>query len=245
MILYPAIDLKGGQCVRLLRGDMDQATVFNADPAAQARAFADAGAPWLHVVDLDGAITGFSANENAIREIRKAVPDVFLQVGGGIRTREAIELRYHLRIDRIILGTAALRNPDLVKAAAKEFPFPAGIAVGIDARDGKVAVEGWTEQSDSTAIELARRFEGSGVTAIIYTDINRDGMMQGVNVDATARLAKQISLPVIASGGVSSLDDIRALKQHPGIDGAILGRALYERKFTLADALAVAGSDNV
>jgi phosphoribosylformimino-5-aminoimidazole carboxamide ribotide isomerase len=241
MILYPAIDLKGGQCVRLLRGDMDQATVFNTDPAAQARAFAKAGATWIHVVDLDGAVTGFSANENAIREIRKAVPDIFLQVGGGIRTEETIALRLHLRIDRIILGTLALRDPGFVVTMSKKYQFPGGMAVGIDARDGKVAVAGWTEQSDISATDLARKFEGSGVTRIIYTDIDRDGMMQGVNVDATLRLANDMSIPVIASGGVSSLEDIRALKNHPRIDGAIIGRALYEGRFTLPAALAAAG----
>jgi phosphoribosylformimino-5-aminoimidazole carboxamide ribotide isomerase len=245
VILYPAIDLKGGQCVRLLRGDMGRATVFNTDPAAQAREFVRQGAKWLHIVDLDGAVTGFSANESAIREIREAVPDVFLQVGGGIRTEEAIKIRYEMRIDRVILGTIALRNPDFVIDAAAKFKFSAGVAVGIDARDGKVAIQGWTEQSDMTAIDLATKFEGSGVTAIIYTDIDRDGTMQGVNVDATARLANHTSIPVIASGGVSSLDDIRALEKHPRIDGAILGRALYERKFTLAEALAAAKPGNV
>jgi phosphoribosylformimino-5-aminoimidazole carboxamide ribotide isomerase len=240
MILYPAIDLKGGQCVRLLRGDMAKATVFNSDPVAQARQFVAEGAQYLHIVDLDGAVTGFSKNDQAIREIRDAV-DIPIQMGGGIRTREAIKIRYLMKIDRVILGTAALRDPELVKSASQEFRFPGGVAVGIDARNGKVAVEGWTEQSDMNAIELAAKFEGSGVTAIIYTDINRDGMMQGVNVEATARFASCISIPVIASGGVSSLDDIRSLKDR-GIAGAIVGRALYEGRIDLAAALKIADS---
>ncbi|HEY5208780.1 MAG TPA: 1-(5-phosphoribosyl)-5-[(5-phosphoribosylamino)methylideneamino]imidazole-4-carboxamide isomerase [Stellaceae bacterium] len=237
MILYPAIDLKGGQCVRLLRGDMDQATVFNSDPAAQARAFAEAGATWIHVVDLDGALAGKSENEIAVRGILGAVA-VPVQLGGGIRDHGGIAHWLDAGIARIILGTAALRNPDLVKTACRD--FPGRIAVGIDARGGKVAVEGWAEQSDLDALDLARRFEDAGVAAIIYTDIDRDGMMQGVNVEATARLANHTSIPVIASGGVSSLDDIRELKKYPRIDGAIIGRALYERKFALADALEIA-----
>ncbi len=237
MILYPAIDLKGGQCVRLMRGDMDKATVFSSDPAAQARAFVDAGAKWLHVVDLDGAVAGSSANEAAVRQIRGAV-DVPIQVGGGIRSIEAIESRLRMRIDRVVLGTVAWRHPDLVKEACRR--FPGGIVVGIDARSGRVAVEGWTRQSDMCAIELAARFEDSGVAAIIYTDIDRDGTMQGVNVDATVGMANSINIPVIASGGIASLDDIRALKASRRIDGAILGRALYEGRFDLRDALQAA-----
>jgi len=237
MILYPAIDLKGGQCVRLVRGDMDQATVFGRDPAAQARAFVDAGARWLHVVDLDGAVAGSWANQEAIRQIRDAV-DVPIQTGGGIRSIEAIELRLAMRIDRVVLGTVAWRDPELVKKACRR--FPGAIVVGIDARDAKVAVEGWTRQSDMNAVELAARFEDSGVAAIVYTDIDRDGTMQGVNVDATVRMADAVNIPVIASGGIASLDEIIRLKKSRRIEGAILGRALYEGRFALRDALRAA-----
>lgn len=237
MILYPAIDLKGGQCVRLLRGDRNRATVFNADPAAQAKKFAEAGATWIHVVDLDGAITGKPANETAVRSILAAL-SIPVQLGGGIRDRAGIARWLDAGIARIILGTVALRDPDLVKAACRE--FPGRIAVGIDARQGKVAVEGWVETSEITAHDLARRFENAGVAAIVYTDIDRDGAMQGVNVEATAALAAHIDIPIIASGGVASLDDIRALKAR-GITGAILGRALYEGRIDLREALEVAG----
>ncbi len=238
MILYPAIDLKGGQCVRLLRGDMDKVTVFNADPAAQARAFVDAGAQWLHIVDLDGAIAGKAVNEIAVRSILDAVK-VPVQLGGGIRDRDAIARWFGTGIARVILGTAALANPNLVTSACRE--FPARVAVGIDARNGKVAVRGWVETSEMTALDLARRFEDAGVAAIIFTDIDRDGAMQGVNVEATAAFAAQITIPVIASGGVSSLDDIRTLKVR-NVPGAILGRALYEGRIDLSAALAVAGA---
>jgi phosphoribosylformimino-5-aminoimidazole carboxamide ribotide isomerase len=237
MILYPAIDLKGGQCVRLRRGDMNRATVFNTDPAAQARAFVEAGARWLHLVDLDGALAGKAENEAAVRAILAAV-SVPVQLGGGIRDREAIARWLDAGMARVILGTAALVNPELVKAACRE--FPRRIAVGIDARQGKVAVRGWVETSEVTALDLARRFEDAGVAALVYTDIERDGMMQGVNIEATAALAEVIGIPVIASGGVSSLDDVRALRRRQ-IPGAILGRALYEGRIDLAEALAVAG----
>lgn len=241
MILYPAIDLKGGVCVRLKKGDMAQATVFNTDPAAQARAFVAAGCQWLHVVDLDGAIEGKSVNGAAVAGIVAAVK-VPVQLGGGIRDIAAIEFWLHNGVQRVILGTAALRDPGLVRAAARR--FPKSICVGIDARHGQVAVEGWTEMSNITAEELARRCQDAGVTAIIHTDIERDGVMQGPNVAATASLARHVSVPVIASGGVSSIDDLLALKaqEKPGIAGAIIGRALYDGRIDLAEALKAMGT---
>lgn len=239
MILYPAIDLKDGQCVRLLRGEMDAATVFSDNPAAQAEAFVASGAEWLHLVDLNGAFAGAPVNGDVVRGIRAAV-DVPIQLGGGIRTLETIDYWLNdIGISRVILGTVALRDPELVKSACKAYPNQ--IAVGIDARDGKVAVEGWAEVSEVTAPELALRFEDAGVAAIIFTDIQRDGAMQGVNVEETAALAARIHTPVIASGGVSSLDDIRALKSHEsdGVSGAILGRSLYDGAINLKEALAL------
>jgi phosphoribosylformimino-5-aminoimidazole carboxamide ribotide isomerase len=239
MILYPAIDLKGGQCVRLRRGDMAAATVFNPDPAAQAKAFVAAGAKHLHIVDLDGAVAGRAMNEAAVRSILAAV-DVPVQLGGGIRDRDAIVRWFDAGVDRAILGTVALNDPALVEDACAE--FPSRVAVGIDARQGMVAVRGWVETSSMTAIDLARRFEDAGVGAIVFTDIDRDGMMAGVNVAATARMAASVSIPIIASGGIASLDDIRALKHHEkdGIEGAILGRALYEGRIDLRAALEIA-----
>lgn len=235
MILYPAIDLKDGQCVRLLRGDMDAATVFGSDPAAQARAFADLGCQWLHIVDLNGAFAGHPVNADAVRSIRAAV-DVPVQLGGGIRDRAAIDGWLEAGIARVILGTVALRDPELVRAAARA--HPGRVAVGIDARRGRVAVEGWAETSDVTATDLARRFEDAGVAALIYTDIDRDGAMQGPNVEATAALAREVSIPVIASGGVSSLEDLAALKASGApLDGVISGRALYEGRIDLAAAV--------
>jgi phosphoribosylformimino-5-aminoimidazole carboxamide ribotide isomerase len=238
MILYPAIDVKGGQCVRLQRGDMAQATVFNADPAAQARAFIAAGAKHLHIVDLDGAVAGKSVNHDAVRAILSAVT-VPVQLGGGVRDQTAIAGWLEAGMDRVILGTAALNDPALVEDACSQ--FPGRVAVGIDARAGMVAVRGWVETSNIKALDLARRFEDAGVAAIVFTDIERDGMMQGVNVAATARLADAVSIPVVASGGVASLDDIRELKRHPKIAGAIIGRALYEGRIDLAEALAIVG----
>ena len=238
MILFPAIDLKDGNCVRLLRGAMDQATVFNTDPAAQAELFAAAGCQWLHLVDLDGAFAGRSKNGEAVRAIlaRIAIP---IQLGGGIRTAAHIQAWLEAGIRRVILGTVALRDPALVKQACRD--WPGRIVVGIDARDGKVAVEGWAETSNVTALELARRFVDAGVAAIVYTDIERDGAMQGPNVEATAALARAVPIPVIASGGVSSLDDLRALKarEADGIAGAISGRAIYDGRIDLAEALAL------
>ena len=227
MILYPAIDLKDGACVRLVRGAMASATVFNDDPPAQARLFAAAGFAWLHVVDLNGAFAGHSVNGAAVAAIRQAV-GLHLQLGGGIRDRDAIDKWLGLGIDRVVLGTAALRDPELVRRAAVD--HPGRIAVGIDARAGRVAVAGWAEESEIGAVELARRFEDCGVAAIIHTDIARDGALGGVDAAATAALARQISIPVIASGGVASLADIAALKAHQrhGIAGVICGRALYD-----------------
>ncbi|MEM9060069.1 MAG: 1-(5-phosphoribosyl)-5-[(5-phosphoribosylamino)methylideneamino]imidazole-4-carboxamide isomerase [Pseudomonadota bacterium] len=235
MILYPAIDLKDGQCVRLLRGEMDAATVFNDDPAAQARAFQDAGCAWIHLVDLNGAFAGEPVNGAAVEAILGAI-SVPAQLGGGIRDMATIEMWLGKGLQRVILGTVAVRNPDLVRSAAKA--FPGRIAVGIDARGGMVAVEGWAETTDVTALELARKFEDAGVAAIIYTDIDRDGAMQGPNTDATAALANAVSIPVIVSGGVSSLDDLRAIKASGApFDGVISGRALYDGRISVAEAV--------
>ena len=237
MILYPAIDLKAGACVRLIRGAMDQATVFNDDPAAQARAFAAAGAEWLHVVDLDGAFAGRPENAAAVEAILGAV-SIPVQLGGGVRDMGALEGWLAKGISRVILGTAAVRDPAFVKAAAKA--HPGRVAVGVDARGGKVAVEGWAETTGEEATDLAKAYEGAGVAAIIYTDIERDGAMQGPNVAATAALARAVSIPVIASGGVSSLDDLRALRDCGApLDGAISGRALYDGRIDLAEAMAL------
>jgi len=241
MILFPAIDLKGERCVRLKRGEMESATIFNNDPAAQAKIFADAGFRWLHCVDLDGAFEGRSVNADAIRAIRAGI-DLPIQLGGGIRDRAGIEAWLDAGISRVILGTAALRNPELVREAAKAYPDR--VAVGIDAKDGKVAVQGWAETSEIGAVDLAKRFEDAGVAAIIFTDIARDGMLQGVNVEATATLANSVRIPIIASGGIASLDDIKALKAAPSsnILGTIIGRALYEGSVTPREALTLADS---
>lgn len=237
MILYPAIDLKGGQCVRLYKGEMDQATVFNDNPAAQARAFQDAGCEWLHLVDLNGAFAGEPVNGAAVEAILKET-NVPAQLGGGIRDMPTIEAWLSKGLQRVILGTIAVENPDLVREAAKT--FPGHVAVGIDARNGMVATKGWAEETDVEVTDLARQFEDAGISAIIYTDINRDGAMQGPNVEATAALANAVSIPVIASGGVSSLNDLRALKASGApLNGAISGRALYDGAIDLAEALAV------
>ena len=238
MILYPAIDLKDGQCVRLLRGDMAAATVFGDDPAAQAATFVDAGCRWLHLVDLDGAFAGAPRNADAVEAILARV-DVPTQLGGGIRDLPTVELWLDRGVARVILGTAAVRDPDMVRQAASA--FPGRIAVGIDARAGRVAVEGWAEATALDATDLARRFEDAGVAALIYTDIDRDGAMQGPNVAATDALARAVSIPVIASGGVSSLDDLKALKSTGTIAGAISGRALYDGALDLKEALAALG----
>jgi len=236
VILFPAIDLKDGACVRLVRGDMASAMVFNRDPAAQARDFANAGFDWLHVVDLDGALAGRSRNGASVAEIRSAV-DLRIQLGGGIRDRPTIERWLALGIDRVVLGTAATRDPDLVRHAAAD--HPGKIVVGIDARDGLVAVEGWVETIAIRVVELARRYQDCGVEAIVYTDITRDGALSGVDAEAVADVARQIGVPLIASGGVSSLDDIAALKarEADGIAGIICGRALYDGRIDPAAAL--------
>jgi phosphoribosylformimino-5-aminoimidazole carboxamide ribotide isomerase len=236
MILYPAIDLKDGQCVRLLRGDMEAATVFGDDPAAQARAFAAAGCRWLHLVDLNGAFAGHPVNEAAVEAILAAV-DIPAQLGGGIRDMATIERWLDRGLARVILGTVAVRDPELVRNAARA--FPGRVAVGIDARGGRVAVAGWAEETDLDATDLARRFEDAGVAALIYTDIDRDGALQGPNVAATAALARAVSIPVIASGGVSALDDLRVLAATGVIEGVISGRALYEGRLDLREALAL------
>lgn len=235
MILYPAIDLKDGQCVRLYKGDMDKATVFGDDPAAQARAFAAQGAEWLHLVDLNGAFAGRPVNAAAVESILAGV-GIPCQLGGGIRDMATIGMWLEKGLARVILGTVAVEEPALVREAARA--FPGRVAVGIDARDGRVATRGWADQTDMQATDLARAFEDAGVAAIIYTDIERDGAMQGPNVGATAALAQAVNIPVIASGGVSSQADLIALRDCGAkLNGAISGRALYDGKLDLAQAI--------
>lgn len=243
MIVFPAIDLKDGRCVRLRQGDMKRATIFNDDPAAQAESFERAGFEWLHLVDLNGAFEGHSVNASAIRAILSKI-NVPVQLGGGLRDREGIESWLSAGVTRVILGTIAVRNPQLVKDSAKAYPDR--IAVGIDARAGMVAVEGWAEASNLSAVDLARSFEDAGVAAIIFTDIVRDGMLQGVNVQATAELARAVSIPVIASGGVSSAEDVKDLcEADAGIAGVVIGRALYDGRIEPGEALrAAANSTN-
>ncbi|MGK9053571.1 1-(5-phosphoribosyl)-5-[(5-phosphoribosylamino)methylideneamino]imidazole-4-carboxamide isomerase [Neorhizobium petrolearium] len=238
MILFPAIDLKDGQCVRLKLGDMDQATVYNPDPAAQAKAFEDQGFEWLHVVDLNGAFAGESVNGAAVDAILKATKNP-VQLGGGIRTLDHIENWLARGLARVILGTVAVRDPALVVEACRK--FPGKVAVGIDAKGGKVAVEGWAEASELGVIELARKFEGTGVSAIIYTDIDRDGILAGINWASTLELADAVSIPVIASGGLASLDDIRRMLEPDAarLEGAISGRALYDGRIDPQEALAL------
>ena len=241
MIIFPAIDLKDGQCVRLKRGLMEDATVFNADPGAQAKSFESQGFAWLHCVDLNGAFAGKSANSEAIKKIRAAIK-LPIQLGGGIRDMAAVEGWLDAGITRVILGTAALTNPDFVKAAAKK--FPGRIVVGADAKGGKIATEGWAEVSELTPVELGKRFEDAGVAAVLFTDIDGDGLLKGVNVTATAALARALSIPVIASGGVGSIADIDALMEAgvTNIEGVVVGRALYDGRIDPAEALARAKS---
>lgn len=236
--LYPAIDLKDGQAVRLLHGDFNKLTVYAPDPGHQAQQFADAGCSWIHVVDLDGAVAGESRNNEAVKSILKTGTKV--QLGGGIRNMKTIEDWLSLGISRVILGTVALKDPELVKQAARA--FPGQVAVGADARDGMIAAEGWLETSEVRAVDLVKRFEDCGVAAVIFTDISRDGALTGVNASATAALASGVSIPVIASGGVSGIDDISACAAlaHTGLEGVITGRALYDGRLDLRQALGVA-----
>lgn len=238
MILFPAIDLKDGQCVRLKLGDMDQATVFNDSPGNQAKAFENQGFEWLHVVDLNGAFAGESRNGDAVDAILASTKNP-VQLGGGIRNLTQIETWLEKGLARVILGTVAVRDPDLVREACKK--FPGKVAVGIDARGGRVAVEGWAETSDLTILDMAKRFEDAGVAAIIYTDIDRDGVLKGINWESTLGLANHMSIPVIASGGLASMDDIRRMTEADAqiLEGAISGRALYDGRIDPAEALAL------
>lgn len=238
LIIFPAIDLKAGQVVRLAEGDMDRATIYGDDPAAQAMIFANAGAQHLHVVDLDGSFAGRAENREAVEAIVGAFPG-YVQLGGGIRTREAVEGWFDLGVARVVMGSAALKDPDFVKDMARE--FEGGIVVAVDARDGMVATEGWAEVSDVPVVDLARRFEDAGVASLLFTDIGRDGLLKGCNIEATVDLARRVDIPVIASGGVKGLDDIHMLwlHAHEGIEGVITGRALYEGRLDLAAAIAL------
>lgn len=239
MIVFPAIDLKGGEVVRLAEGDMDRATVYGDDPAAQAMLFSEAGAEHVHVVDLDGSFAGRTENREAVEAIVKAFPG-YVQLGGGIRDAAGVEGWFNLGVARIVMGSAALKNPEFVKDMARE--WEGGIVVAVDARDGMVATEGWAEVSDVPVEDMARRFEDAGVASLLFTDIGRDGLLKGCNVQATVELARSVDIPVIASGGVKGLDDIHmlALQADQGIEGVITGRALYEGRLDLATAIAMA-----
>ena len=241
LIIFPAIDLKAGQVVRLAEGDMDRATVYGDDPAAQATLFAEQGAEYLHVVDLDGAFAGSSVNGEAVAAIVEGFPG-HVQLGGGIRTRESIERWFDLGVSRVVIGTAALENPELVREAARD--FPGGIVVAVDAKDGMVATRGWADVSTVEVIDLARRFEDAGVAALLFTDVGRDGMLKGCNVEATVDLARAVDIPVIASGGVKGIAEIHVLALHArdGVEGVITGRALYDGRLDLAAALNVAAA---
>jgi phosphoribosylformimino-5-aminoimidazole carboxamide ribotide isomerase len=241
LIVFPAIDLKQGHVVRLAEGDMERATIYGDDPAAQAILFAEAGAAHLHMVDLDGAFAGESRNAEAVEAVVKAFPG-YVQLGGGIRTREAIERWFDLGVARVVIGTAALENPELVREAARD--FPGGIVVAVDARDGMVATKGWAEVSDVSIVDMGRQFEDAGVAALLFTDVGRDGLLKGCNVQATVDLARAVDIPVIASGGVAGISDIHVLAIHAasGIEGVITGRALYDGRLDLATAFAVAAA---
>ncbi|MEK6636669.1 MAG: 1-(5-phosphoribosyl)-5-[(5-phosphoribosylamino)methylideneamino]imidazole-4-carboxamide isomerase [Pseudomonadota bacterium] len=241
LIIFPAIDLKAGQVVRLAEGDMDRATIYGDDPVAQALLFAQAGAEHLHVVDLDGAFAGQAVNAKAVEAIVKAFPG-HVQLGGGIRTRASIEHWFDLGVSRVVIGTAALDNPELVREVARD--FPGGIVVAVDAKEGMVATKGWADVSDIRIEDMAERFEDAGVAALLYTDVGRDGMLKGCNVEATVDLARATKIPVIASGGVAGIGDIRILSlfAKDGIEGVITGRALYDGRLDLAAALAVAAA---
>ncbi|WP_151955919.1 1-(5-phosphoribosyl)-5-[(5-phosphoribosylamino)methylideneamino]imidazole-4-carboxamide isomerase [Sphingomonas sp. EC-HK361] len=241
MIVFPAIDLKGGEVVRLAEGDMDRATVYGDDPAAQAMLFADAGAGYLHVVDLDGAFAGKSVNGDAVKAIVARFPG-HVQLGGGIRTPESVAGWFDLGVSRVVIGTAALEQPQFVRDMAKA--YPGGIVVAVDAKDGLVATRGWADVSDVTVTDMARRFEDEGVAALLFTDVGRDGMLKGCNVEATVDLARAVDIPVIASGGVKGIADIHVLALHArdGVEGVITGRALYDGRLDLAAALSVAGA---
>lgn len=243
LIIFPAIDLKGGQVVRLAEGDMDRATVYGDDPAAQAMLFADAGAEHIHVVDLDGAFAGESVNGAAVEAIVEQFPG-HVQLGGGIRDAAAVERWFNLGVSRLVIGTAALKNPEFVKDMARA--WPGGIVVAVDARDGMVATQGWADVSDVTVVDLARRFEDAGVAALLFTDVGRDGLLKGCNIEATVDLARQVDIPVIASGGVAGISDIRLLSLHArdGVEGVITGRAIYDGRLDLATALAMAAKED-
>ena len=241
LIVFPAIDLKAGQVVRLAEGDMDRATVYGDDPAAQALLFAEAGARHLHVVDLDGAFAGASVNGDAVRSVVAAFPG-HVQLGGGIRDRAAVDRWFDAGVSRLVIGTAALHDPAFVRGAARD--WPGGIVVAVDAKDGMVATRGWADVSDVTVVDLARRFEDAGVAALLFTDVGRDGLLKGCNVEATVDLARAVAIPVIASGGVKGLADIHVLALHnrDGVEGVITGRALYDGRLDLAAALSVAAA---
>jgi phosphoribosylformimino-5-aminoimidazole carboxamide ribotide isomerase len=241
LIVFPAIDLKGGQVVRLAEGDMDRATVYGEDPAAQAVLFADQGAAYLHVVDLDGAFAGRSVNGDAVQAIVARFPG-HVQLGGGIRTRANVERWFDLGVSRVVIGTAALEDPQFVRDMASA--FPGGIVVAVDARDGLVATRGWADVSDVEVVDMARRFEDAGVAALLFTDVGRDGMLKGCNVEATVDLARAVDIPVIASGGVKGIAEIHVLALHvrDGIEGVITGRALYDGRLDLAAAISVAAA---
>jgi len=238
-IVFPAIDLKGGQVVRLAEGDMDRATVYGDDPAAQARLFAEQGSDFLHVVDLDGSFAGHAVNGAAIASIVAAFPG-HVQIGGGIREPQAVEGWFTAGVSRVVIGTAALKNPEFVKDMARA--YPGGIVVAVDARDGMIATDGWAEKSDMPVVDLARRFEDAGVASLLFTDVGRDGLLKGCNVEATVELARSVDIPVIASGGVAGISDIRILSLHAkdGVEGVVTGRAIYDGRLDLKAAIAVA-----